>query len=158
MTEIEKHAGTFVTASTGQWANLVRVVFLLDPRQREETARNMALAAGVGKSNLLRKMEAIAKAREEYTLEQIIQLGQARVMGKFVSGKKAERAEELVYLRLGMSPGLKQALLENFWRIGKVLKTRTVEHTLEFVNSLLSGLDENQLKELAGDAHAAPKS
>ena len=150
--ELKESADRFVANSRYQWAELVRVAMRTHPKALEMTARSLAEASGVGKSNLLRKLEAIqALVAQDYGEAQLITLGQANTMSRFVKGKKNEREEDLVYLRFAISPGLKEALLQNLWRISKVLHLRTQEHTLEFINSLLTDLDDVTIKHYAGE-------
>lgn len=152
MTDLEKSATRFVANSRSSWAELVRTALSTKPEHRDHTAKTLAEASGVGKSNLLRKFEAIHMAREDgYSLDAIISMGQARTMSKFVKEKKDERTDALVFMRFGVSPGLREAILQNLWRIGKVLKIKTHEQALEFVNSVLTDLTDDQICALAGD-------
>ena len=152
MSSLEDAAASFVSNSRSQWAELVRVARRTAPRNRMDTARAMAEAAGVGKTTLARKLEAIHAAMYSGMADdQIIEMGQAKVMSKFVKAKKDERTEPLVYIKFGVSPGLREALVANLWRIGKALKVKTQEGALEFVNALLTDLDEDQIRHLAGD-------
>ena len=92
MTNLEASATRFVSQTKGQWAELVRTARKTLPRDRESTARALAEASGIGKSNLVRKIEAIhAAMAEDYSDDAIISMGQKRVLGKFVEAKKRER-------------------------------------------------------------------
>ena len=59
-------------------------------------------------------------------------------------------------MRFGVSPELKEAFLQTMWRIGKVLKIKTQEQVLEFINSVFVDMDEEMIKAQAGE-QSAPK-
>lgn len=155
MTELEAVASKFVDQSRNQWANLVKVARKTPVHARSQTAQSLSLASGVGKSNLLRKLEAIHAAMQDgYNDDQLIKMGQAAVVGRYIKAKKDERTEPVVVMKFSVSPGLKDAFLKNLHRIAKIAKINSQEFTLEAVNSILSGLEDEELAALLGEARA----
>lgn len=159
MTELEQSANGFLLSSKSQWKQLVKIVRETKPRDLDRAARALASGAGVGKPTLLRKMNAInAQMAQGKSDEEIILMGQERVVGALIKAKKAERYEEQVRICWMVSPELKQAITEEFWRIGKVLGIRTQEHLWTYLVSQMCQWTEIELLHSAGMLHGKEKN
>lgn len=153
MTELERIGEGFVTNSRSQWAALVGLARKVSPAGRDDLARTLATAAGVGKSTLRRKIEAIHEGMKAgLTDDKLIEMGQSAVMGKFVKDKKAERTEDLVVLKWMVASDLKRAVQEEVWRIAQILGLKTSDEFWSFFHAVMVGWTKEEIEHLAGEA------
>jgi hypothetical protein len=152
------NANQFISNSRSQWSNLVHLARETPPNQRDNAAVNLARAAGVGKSTLKRKLEAIHMAQAAgLPDEQLIQMGQAAVIGKFVKDKSAARDDEQVVLKWLVSPQIRDDVHRLFWNIGKTLGRKTSEELWDFILGVFLDLGPEEIHHLAGNGEMKRK-
>ena len=153
MTELEQIGAGFVSNSRSQWAHLVRLARTVSPAGRDDLARTLAHAAGVGKTTLARKLRAIHEAMKAgLNDDKLIEMGQSAVMAKFVKDKRAERSEDQVVMKWMVASDLKYAVQEEVWRIAQILGLKTSDELWTFLHSVLVGWSTEEIKHLAGEA------
>lgn len=147
----EESANRFVSSSKGQWSELVRVARSTPPRARTQVARTLAEAAGVGKSTLARKLEALHMAMNSgLTDEELIQRGQRWCLAKFVTDKRNGRQDEQVVLKWMVSPELRDAAIANSVRVAKILHFTTSNEYWSWLNAQVELATDEELKHAAG--------
>jgi len=150
--DIEQNANQFVANAKGQWTELVKLARNTTPRNRAQAARSLAEAAGVGKSTLLRKLEALHAAMAAgLEDEELIAKGQRWTLAKFIADKRNGRDDEQVVLKWLVSPENRDAAHENFWRIGKILSFTTSDQLWAFLNSQMEQWSDEEIKHAAGE-------
>jgi hypothetical protein len=158
MTEHERHANEFIGMARAQWEQLVKTARGTHPRDRIQAARTLAYAAGVGKSTLQRKLEAIhAAMKEGYSDEKLIEMGQRAVMAKFVIDKRSGRQDEQVCLKWMVAPELRDGAHEAFYRIGKLLGMTTSNEVWSFLLAQMTVWTDEEILHAAGEGHRAQK-
>jgi len=155
VTELEQIGAGFVSNSRSQWSNLVHLARKVSPAGRDDLARTLATAAGVGKSTLARKLRAIHEAMKAgLNDDKLIEMGQSAVMAKFVKDKRAERSDEQVVLKWLVAPDLKLVVQEEVWRIAQVLGLKTSDEFWEWMHSVMVGWSEAEILHFAGNPRA----
>lgn len=150
--DLEKRANEFVLNARAQWRDLVIVARAIRPDQRSDAARSLSQAAGVGKTTLLRKLEALHLAMKDGLADTaLIEMGQAKVLGKYVRDKKNGRQDEQVTLKWMVAPELRDGVHEQFHRIAKLLNMTTSNEVWTFVLSQLSQASDEELRHAAGE-------
>lgn len=151
MTDLENYAASFVSGSKGQWAALVRIARKVSPKTRDDAARVLSQAAGVGKSTLARKFESLHAAMNTgLTDEQLIEMGQRAVMAKFVKDKREKRSDKLVPFPHRLTQPVRDDLQELCLRLGRILKVRTYDECFELILSIFVDMDDDSVRHLAG--------
>lgn len=152
-------ANRFVTNARGQWEQLVSVARTTPPRSRTQVAKTLAEAAGVGKSTLARKLEALHMAMNAgLTDEELVERGQRWVMAKFVTDKRKERDDAQVVLKWSVNPQTRDDAHALFWRIGKILGRRTSEELWDFLIAVFADTSDAEILHLAGEPSAEKRS
>lgn len=155
MTELETIGAGFVTSSRSQWTTLVKLARKVSAAGRDNLASTLATAAGVGRSTLRRKLEAIHMAMKTgLSDERLIEMGQKKVMADFVNGKRAARDDEQVILKWMVAPGLKYAVQEEVWRIAQILGLKTSDEWWSFFHSVMVSWTKEEILHLAGEGNA----
>jgi hypothetical protein len=158
MSSIERNAQAFVSNARAQWKELVAVARATSPKNRQQAAAALSQAAGVGKSTLLRKLEAIHAAQQSGTTdERLIELGQARVLATFVKAKREARDDAQVSLRWMVAPELRDGAVEQFYRIGKLLGMTTSNEVWTFMLSQMVQWSDEEILHSAGEGHRVAK-
>jgi len=154
----EDTANSFVTNARGQWEQLVRVARSTPPRSRTQVARTLAEAAGVGKSTLCRKLEALHMAMNSgLTDDELIKRGQRWVMAKFVTDKRNGRQDEQVVLKWLVSPELRDAAIANSVRVARLLKFTTSNEYWSWANAQIELATDEEILHSAGAINAQDK-
>jgi hypothetical protein len=147
----EETANAFVANSRGQWKMLVKLARATPPRNRMQAASTLSQAAGVGKSTLARKLEAIHLAQNAgVTDEDLIERGQRWTLAKFVTDKKNGRQDAQVCLKWLVAPEIRDAAHENVVRVGKVLGFTTSNQFWQWWNSQIELTSDEELRHSAG--------
>ena len=139
MADKEQSANLYVRLKRQTFRHLVEVVRETPPKEIPKAAKVLASAAGSGASTVQRVMEAISKAQQDgYSIEQIIELGQSKVMSNYVKERKKRQYEPLVRMSFMVSPQTKAMIEAELVRIGGILKHRRFEQTLEWLGAQMS--------------------
>jgi hypothetical protein len=156
VTDLEKNANAFITNAKGQWEMLVKLARATSPRSRGAAAATLAQAAGVGKSTLLRKLEAIHTAQNQgITDEKLIEMGQRAVLAKFVTDKRNGRQDEQVVLKWLVAPENRNAAHENAVRVAKLLHFTTSDEYWNWLNAQISGSTDEEILHSGGEGQRA---
>jgi len=159
MTELEQIGAGFVSNSRSQWAALVGLARKVSPAGRDDLARTLATAAGVGKSTLARKLRAIHEAMKAgLNDDKLIEMGQSAVMAKFVKDKRAERTEDQVVLKWMIASDLRRAVQEEVWRVAQVLGLKTSDEFWSFLHSVMVAWTKEEILHLAGEGQLPKKA
>ncbi len=151
----DESANRFVSSAKGQWSELVRVARSTPPRARTQVARTLAEAAGVGKSTLCRKLEALHMAMNSgLTDDELIRRGQRWVMAKFVTDKRNGRQDSQVCLKWLVSPELRDAAVLNSVRVARLLKFTTSNEYWAWLNAQIELATDEELQHSAGMLNA----
>jgi hypothetical protein len=148
-------ANQFVSGSKKQWEALVCTVWEMDRRTRTESGKALAAAAGLGKSTLLRKIEAVHLAKQSgMAYAQVVDMGQRACMAKFVTDKRNGRQDEQCVLKWMVAPEIRDAANQNAWRVSKVLGFTTSNQFWQFLNAQLELATDEELQHSAGMLNA----
>ena len=155
----EESANRFVLSAKGQWSELVRVARATPPRSRVQVARTLAEAAGVGKSTLARKLEALHMAMNSgLTDDELIQRGQRWVMAKFVTDKRNGRQDAQVVLKWLVAPEIRDDAIKNSVRVGRILGFTTSNEYWTWLNAQVELATDEEIRHAAGEANAEKRS
>lgn len=159
MTNLAESATCYVNGSQSRWANLVDVALALSPRQVDKGAERLAKLAGEGKVTVKKKIQAIRYAAGlDMKPAEIKTLGQKEVLAFYVRGKVKARTLPLVSFPHKVTQPVRDDLHALVLRVGKVLGLKTYDDCFEFILANYADLSDEELKHLAGEADAPPKS
>jgi hypothetical protein len=151
VTEIESAAIGFVNGSRSQWAELVRIARNTLPRNLSQTAKVIAKQAGIGRKGVETRLKAINRAMAEGLGDaQLIEMGQEKVVGRYVQGKASERVDEQVPMTWKVEPRLREDVKAEVWRIAQVLGLRTSDQFWEFMLSQMTTWTKEEILHAAG--------
>lgn len=144
MTDLVKNAEDFVQGSRTQWSKLVDIALGIGPKQVDKAADRLASLAGVGRTNVKRKLEAIRfKSQQGWAAEVIKAEGQAATLSTYVKTKVKARTDPLVPFPHKLTPAVRDAFEVTCRRVGKILGLKTWDEVIEFMNSdYLTTVDE----------------
>ena len=146
------HAQAFVNGKKSEWANLVPIAIALRPKQVDRAAERLAKLAGIGKSTVKRKIEAIRFKNEQGWNEQAITAaGQAPTLASYVDGKTKARTLPLVSFPHRLTKPVRDDLQEQVLRIAKVLHLKTYDEVFCFIVSQIACATDEELLHAAGD-------
>lgn len=148
-------ANQFVSNAKAQWASLVKTARSIAPRERESASRALSAAAGVGKSTLRRKLEALHMAMNAGLSDnELIERGQRWVMAKFVTDKRNGRQDEQVVLKWLVAPELREAAIVNSVRVGRLLHFTTSNEYWAWLNAQIELATDEEIRHAAGMINA----
>lgn len=144
-------ANAFVSNAKAQWVSLVKTARSIAPKERENAARSLSIAAGVGKSTLKRKLEALHMAMNQGLEDaELIAMGQRAVMARFVTDKRNGRQDTQVCLKWLVSPELRDAAVANSVRVGRILGFTTSNEYWTWLNAQIELTSDEELRHSAG--------
>jgi len=147
----EDSANQFLTSARKQWAELVKIGVRTPPRHLQNAATILASGAGVGKSNLYRKLVAIHTAHDSGLSEDtLVEKGQRWVLAKFQNDKRAARTDSQVVLKWMVAPELRDAAIANSVRVARLLKFTTSNEYWAWLNAQIELATDEEIIHAAG--------
>lgn len=144
-------ANQFVSNAKAQWVSLVKTARSIKPKERDEAARQLSIAAGVGKSTLKRKLEALHMAMNQGLEDaELIAMGQRAVMARFVSDKRNGRQDTQVCLKWLVSPEIRDAAVANSVRVGRLLGFTTSNEYWMWHNAMIETSSDEEILHSGG--------
>lgn len=139
-------ANAFVSNAKAQWVSLVKTARSIKPKERDDAARSLSIAAGVGKSTLKRKLEALHMAMNNgLSDEKLIEMGQRAVMAKFIQDKRAARTDEQVVLKWLVAPDIRDHAVANSVRVGRLLGFTTSNQYWAWLNAQIENSSDEEI-------------
>ena len=143
-----------IVDETSLWKDLVLISEMLwgggHSLNLESILTDISLATKTSPKSPRRKFQAICfLLRKGFTVDQICDLGPTETMSSYSKSFESVN-EKLGIIRLRIPKTLRDSFLAQLDRVGTVIGNSTRQGQLEFLNSLLTGLDEQQVLHLAG--------
>jgi hypothetical protein len=142
----------YVENHGGLWKTLVAIGYHIGSEHIDREAELLAHATQTTKATVKRKFEAIRHMREiGLSEEAVVRAGQGPTLSKYYIASKKKKAEADTVLRYRVPVSLGEAWGSLVARLARVADLRTSEDLIEFLHSVFVGLNDDQIKNLAGE-------
>jgi hypothetical protein len=134
-----------------EWENMVSVALCLEKEQVDDGADSIARAGKCGYESVRRKLYAIQHAaRLGYSQEEIVSMGQERVLGDFQKKTRSDTYETQTWMKFRVQGSIRQLVTLEIERVSKVLHFKTSEMFFEWLLAQLHNTTDDELRQSAG--------
>ena len=142
----------YVESHGGLWKTLVAIAYHIGPDHAEREIELLAEATATTRATVRRKFQAIHEMRDRGLSEEaIVRAGQGPTLSALALAKKKQKLECDTIIRYRVPKSLGEAWEELVGRLARVADLRTSEDLIEFLHSVFVGLNDDQIKNLAGE-------
>jgi hypothetical protein len=151
-TKLDLFATRAVDRARDTWAALVDMSLLLEEDRVDGAATELSKHMGQSKDNLKRKILAIQHVRSlGNSADDIKKAGQGVILSRYIKARNSERYETTTVMKWNIPGSLREVIRNDMARVARVLGFVTSEQLWDFIHSILVDLNDDALKELAGE-------